>query len=432
MKWLPRRSKDPVENAENLSALERVNPRGMWTWAIVVALAGIAVRVIWFVQFRDDLANAYGHLATGHYWGAGVKFSAAASGEIPMNDLARAFAPGYGLLLKAITDWAGGATLTAGTVSTILLIIQSIAMGLATLLTFALSRRVLFGWLALAPAVLLNLSVAGLELAGGIAPGIITLFLLALAVWLVVILKEHIQHEDTGRHDSKALLLAVAAGFSIGAAVLFDPAVILFALPAIWWSFRGLGRDYATLFLVAVVLLPASWLAVVKAEAASGIPVDAAKAWAQTDAGNVTSSPSDALDRAYAVATPWNPRFARGDFESKNWNWEWLIPDSVRSDTTYISATRAVFIVIIIGYILLIAMGLIELFAEGAGSVARLIGLPILTLPLATFIAPGGNILRLPILPFTAIALTLGFVWLTENLRPYTRERRAKERGSWT
>lgn len=404
-----------MEKAVPPSALDRATPTRLWTWAVIVAIAGIAVRVIWFMKFRDDLATAYGRFESAHYWGIDGTVNGAPA--IPAQDLARAFAPGYGLLLKTIVDWLGGGTITTDTINAVLFGIQALLVGLATLLTFALSRRVLFGWVALLPAILLNLSIAAIELPGGIAPAVPTMFAVVLAVWVTIVLKEHIEHEDTGPRDTKALALAIAAGFTLGGAVLFDPAVLLAAIPIMWWSFRGLGRDYATLFVVAAILLPASWLAVVKAETVNGIPVDAARDYIQRDAGNVPSSAGDVADRAYAVATTWNPRFARGAFASENWNYEWILPSSVRTDSTYITATRIVFVVVIAAYVLLTLIGLFELFAEGAGSAARLMAIPVVMLPFATFLSGDGNVLRMPALPLIAIAIALGLVWLSENLR---------------
>lgn len=408
-----------MEKAAQPSALDRATPTRLWTWAVIVAIAGIAVRVLWYLQFKDDLSTAFGELSSAHYWFVDGKVNGAPA--IPAQDLARAFAPGYGVMLKVIVDWLGGGTISASTANSILFGFQLAFVAIVTLLTFALSRRVLFGWVALAPAVLVNLSIAAIELPGGIAPAVPTMLAVVLAVWVTVVLKEHIEHEDTGPRDTKALVLAVAAGFALGIAVLFDPAVLLAALPILWWSFRGLGRDYAVLFVVAAILLPASWLAVVKAETVNGIPVDAARDYIQRDAGNIPASATEVADRAYAVATTWNPRFARGAFASENWNYEWAIPKSVRTDSTYITATRVIFAVVMIAYVLLTLIGLIELFAEGAGSSARLIAIPVVTLPFATFLSPDGNVLRLPALPLIGIAMTLGSVWLIENLRASNR-----------
>lgn len=410
-----------MEKAPQLSALDRATPTRLWTWAVIIAIAGAAARVIWFLQFQHDLPNGYLEAFSPHYWGIDglIVFEDGVGGlaGTAQQDLARAFAPAYGLTLKTIVELGGGIEASKETIGWILLGIQTVCVALATLLTFALSRRVLFGWVALVPAILLNLSIALIELPGGVAWGVPTMLAVVLAVWITVVLKEHIAHEDTGPRDSKALLLTIAAGFTLGGAVLFSPAVLLAAIPILWWSFRGLGRDYATLFVVAAILLPASWLAVVKAETVNGIPIGAARDYIQQDSGNIPAGLGMAVDRGYAVATTWNPRFARGDFASENWNYEWVLPQSIRSDTTYITATRVLFAFFIVAYVLLTLIGLLELFAEGAGSAARLIAIPAVMLPFATFFSAGGNIMRLPALPLIAIALTLGSVWISENLR---------------
>ena len=46
-----------------------------------------------------------------------------------------------------------------------------------------------------------------------------------------------------------------------------------------------------------------------------------------------------------------------------------------------------------------------------------LIALPVISVPLATFLAPEGNLLRLAVLTLIVISLTLGLVWMTEKMR---------------
>ena len=58
----------------------------------------------------------------------------------------------------------------------------------------------------------------------------------------------------------------------MGAAILFNPAALLLVPFLLWWAYRGLGAEHATLLLVAVVLLPASWLAVAQTSLPDGIP----------------------------------------------------------------------------------------------------------------------------------------------------------------
>jgi hypothetical protein len=259
-------------------------------------------------------------------------------------------------------------------------------------------------------------------------PQVPLMFLVIFGIWQVTILQERLPE---GRGPA-AMFLTISAGFTLGAAVLFNPAALLLVPLILWWAFRGIGSEHATLLLVAVVLIPASWLAVSQTQIEGGIPTGQAKAWVQKDAGNVPNSVDEVGDRVYSIATPWNARFARGSYASTNWNYEWILPASLRTDPSYQAATRGLIGFFMVLFVVLILLGLTELFAEGAGSGARLLALPVLTLPFATFLSANGNVLRLPMLPFLMIALTLGWIWLTENLRPYIRERRAERRVEWT
>lgn len=393
------------------NALERVTPRRLWTWALILAAAGIALRVIWFVTYEHDLPFAFGSTASGHLWWIQDAVGAAhrAGGAIDSYSVTRAFAPGYGVMLRLLDGVAAG---DAHTMSLLLLGIQSLLAALATLVTFALSRRVLFGGVAIVPALLLTLSIALIELPGGFAPQVIVMFLLVVAVWLITMLREKLA---AGREPG-IVLLTIGGGFALGAAVLFNPAVLLCVPLILWWAFRGLGRDDAILLIVATVLLPACWCAVAQSQISGGLPTEQAAAWFDSANGRIVDSVGDAADRTYAVVTPWNPRFARGAYSVENWNYERVLPQSLRADPTYISVSRVIFLLLIAASLLLVLAGLFELFAEGAGSSPRLIALPVISVPLATLLAPEGNLLRLAVLPLIVISLTLGLVWVGEKL----------------
>jgi hypothetical protein len=394
-----------VEVVSERRALDSASPRRLWFWAFVIALVGTLLRVVWFFRYQDWLPLGFGSIASGHLW-ALHGFGA----ELHSNslELTRAFAPGYGVVVRAASQYGGSAHGT----SVALLVIQSLFAALATLITFALARRVLFGFAALVPCVLVTASVALLELPGGLAPQVPLMLLLVLGVWLLTILREQL-----GERRGRDLTLTVAAGFVLGAALLFNPAVLLLAPVVLWWSFRGVGREHALLLIVATILLPASWFAVADSVFENNLPVEQAQVWAEPASGNVVDSPAAALDRAYALATPWNPRFARGTWSSMNWNYEWILPLSLRGETTYQAATRVLAAVLMTGALLLVLAGVLALFAEAAGSAERLLALPVLTLPLATFFSPGGNLLRVPILPFLMICLCVGAAWLLDIRR---------------
>jgi hypothetical protein len=272
------------------------------------------------------------------------------------------------------------------------------------------------------------MSIALIELPGGLAPQIPLMFLIVLGIWLITILRERLP-KLTG---PKAVALTIAAGISLGGAILFNPAALLLVPLVIWWAFRGLGTDHATLLLVAVLLLPATWLAVIQTQAADGIPTAQVQTWIEQGSGNLPDSVEELGNRVYSIATPWNARFARGSYSSMNWNYEWVLSEQVRADSNYEAATRGLIAFFMVLFVALILLGVVALFAEGAGSAARLIALPVVALPFATLLSPNGNTLRIALLPFLMIALTLGWSWLQENLKPYIRERRAPKPVEWT
>lgn len=395
-----------VEAVSLARPIDRASPSRLWFWACVIALVGVCLRLTWFDRYGDDLILAFGSVSSGHLWFLPVERLAIGSPAVDSFEMTRAFAPGYGLMLRGLWDAAGDVT----GVEQLLVALQSLIVAAATLVTVALSKRVLFGYSALLPAALITASVALIELPGGMAPQLPLMLLLVLAVWLITLARERVP-DMTGL---KPVLCTLVGGLLLGAAILFNPAVLLLALFVCWWAFRGLGREHATLLVVAVLLLPACWMAVVHTQAARGIPTAQLGAWTEPENGEVADSVAAAGDRAYAVVTPWNPRFARGQWSSMNWNYEWLLPFSVRGETTYQSATRVLAAVLMIGYLLLVLGGVVALFAEGAGAASRLIALPVLTLPLATFVSPIGNLVRVSILPFLMIALVVGAAWLLE------------------
>lgn len=388
--------------------LDLASPRRLWFWACVIALAGVALRVFWFSRFEDRLAMGFGEVFSGHLWALPTAEIPPHGGATDSLTLTKAFAPSYGALLRGAWELAGDLP----TMRFVLLVAQSTMAAAATLLTFALSRRVLFGVWALWPCALMTASVALIELPGGLAPQVPLMLLLVLIAWILTLLRERTRELSRGAGE---VVLTVAAGLVLGAALLFNPAVLLLALPLLWWAFRGIGREYATLLLVATILLPASWMAVADSVIPGSLPVEQARTWSEPASGNVVANADEAVDRAYAVITPWNPRFARGAWSSGNWDYEWIMPHSIRAESTYRAATRPLAVILMVGYLLLVLAGAVALMAEGAGSAARLLALPVLTLPLVTFLSPAGNLLRVPILPFLMICAAVGAAWLLSS-----------------
>lgn len=418
-----------VNTVRSMSVLDRVTPQRLWLWAIVIALAGVVLRVFWFGQYEADLPFAFGSTLTGHAWALDPQFRApVAPGALNSYYLTRAFAPGYGVVLRAVYEAAGGATASAHAVGVALLIVQSAMAFVATLVTYALSRRVLFGYLSLLPAALLTLSIALIELPGGIAPQVPAMLVLLLAVWLITLVREC----PPGERGARAVALTTVGGLLLGAAVLFNPAILLPVPLILWWGFRGLGREYATLLLVATILLPAGWIAVADSVTPGSLPVDQAQQWLEPAHGNVVSNASEAADRAYNVITPWNERWARGAYVSSNWNWEWILPASIRADASYKSASDALMIVLMLLYAGFALLGVVELISEGAGSAARLIALPVIAVPLATFVVPAGNALRLPVLPLLLIAFALGAARVLDNVDLSFGRHPAPKDAGWT
>lgn len=411
------------------SALDRATPRRLWLWALVIALVGVALRVLWFVEYEDVLPFAWGETLTGHAWAFDPELRVPVLPEaLDSYQLTRGFAPAYGAMVRGLVEAAGGSGVSAHTVSLLLLIVQTAMLFVVTLLTYALSRRVIFGWIALLPAALLTLSLALLELPGGLAPQIPLMMLLLAAVWLTTLVRE----TPPERRGVASVGQTILAGFLFGAAVLFNPAALLALLPVLWWSFRGFGRDYATLLLVASVLLPACWLAVAHSQLPGGLPTGELSAWSDSANEKLPETLGDVGERAAGVVGPWSVRWARGAYAAENWNWEQALPAGVREESTWRSASAGLATVLAVLYVLFLLAGLVELMAEGAGSAARLLALPVPGLLLVTLIAPGGDVLRLAVLPLMLIAITLGLVWIADRPRSERSERRARWDGDWT
>lgn len=396
----------PAGGGGRSHALDRATPRNLWIWAVVIAAAGTAVRVFWFLNWQDALVQDFRGFDSAHFWSLAARIP---HGPVPDNGLlAKAFAPGYGGILWALTDHWGNDFKSA---LNELVAAQVAVVFASSLLTFALARRVLFGWTALIPVGLLNVSVALFELPSRVAPELWTMLLLLLVIWQAAILHEKL----SAGGQPRLLLLTLSTGFTLGVAVLVNPGALIVLPLLVWWAFRGLGIEHATLFLIAAVLLPACWVAIAQANLADGLPTVEISSYIDPAHGNVAGDGSDALDRAYNVATPWLPRFAR-EYAVDNWNWETPLPTSVTGDSTWETAAKSAAIAFMIGYALLVLLGVIELFGEAPGSASRLLALP-LPMLLLTFAMDGGNIVRVNVLPFLLIAIALGGVWCAEQLQ---------------
>ncbi len=120
-------------------------------------------------------------------------------------------------------------------------------------------------------------------------------------------------------------------------------------------------------------------------------------------------------DRAVALLSPWNEVHARGVYDSGEWDYHKLLPAATRGDPTFQRIDDGLAIAWIAIYALLLALGVISMWAEGPGSAARLMALPLVTVPLVYLVMHAENRSRVAILPFIAISLSLGMAWIFER-----------------
>jgi hypothetical protein len=141
---------------------------------------------------------------------------------------------------------------------------------------------------------------------------------------------------------------------------------------------------------------------------------------ARAGLSEITDHPADSAlavpDRLVALFTPWNPTFARGTYSSDHWGYQRLVPASLHSNATYKNAERVLVIALMVLYVLMMIVGLWGMWLEGAGSVARVIALPVIVLPLVHLMFHAENRFRVPLLPLIAIAITLGVLSTWDTL----------------
>jgi hypothetical protein len=121
------------------------------------------------------------------------------------------------------------------------------------------------------------------------------------------------------------------------------------------------------------------------------------------------------VDRAITLLSPWNRVHARGAYDSGEWDYHQLLPAATRGDPTFERIDDGLAIAWISIYALLLLLGVISMWAEGPGSVARLMALPLVTVPLVYLVMHAENRSRVVILPFIAISLSLGMAWIFER-----------------
>lgn len=450
----------PTASVEELAG---ISAKRLWTWACIVALLGVVARAAWYFNFQDEFAWRLGPDGMTHLNQA-VGYMLGGIGNPEAGSLSPAYReflpPGYPLFLSAIFQPFGSQEAYALGEGPLLAvrIVQWLMAGGLTLMTFALARRVLFGWAALVPAVLVTLSAGLLDLPNLLASETLLAFLLCGSLLLLVKARE-IDGRDRG-------LLVLLAGLAFSYALLTQPRIVLLLPFAAIWLGRNLNVKFGAAFAIVALALPVGWIvrdyvlfdefvpvsiagqvAVytdnVEPVGGSGTVARAAPAecprtqllvspleyrfnWARcmqaAGVDEIAAHPGDSAlavpDRVAALFSPWNPTRARGNYSVPHADYHYLVPAATRTDSTFRQIDRTLGYVWVAGYIALLIVGLATLLVEGPLSPARLIALPLLTLPLIHLVLHAENRFRLALLPFALIALTLGALTAWDALKP--------------
>lgn len=504
-----RRGREPATAVtdENLSAqapapnVDRDGPpaRRLWEWAILLALAGLAARVAWFLHHGNDqlvlhsgtdgavwITQAHGYLR-----GAIVDPVYSSLADV----YREAYPPGYPLFLAAL--WKALPLRDVldehEYVVAIAFAVQSLLAAATTLITFALARRVLFGLSALLPPLILTTSFALVDLPNRFANETLLAFLLATTVLLLVKAREAsrtdrntaaaptptVEQAIDGENEEwsaldeppprrrrrglSAGMLVTLAGLTSSYAVLTQPRMAIMLPFVAAWLATALPWRFTLGFVILALLLPAGWIARDFAIYDEFVPislngpaslyednvdpiggdgfvrgaappqcsrelladenlsdhVEWARCMQREGFAEMVSHPGMSVaavgDRLAALLSPWNPVHARGTYDSRNWDYHRLLPAATRTDPTFKNIDAALSVVWVAFYGLLIALGVLSLWSEGPGSTARLIAIPLITLPLAHLALHAENRLRVPLLPLLSIASALGVIWLIEH-----------------
>ncbi|MBI5309645.1 MAG: hypothetical protein HZB14_01250 [Actinobacteria bacterium] len=495
--------------------------RELWLIAGLLALLGLAGRIAWYKHYNDALFLRVGPDGMTYFNQAvdQMREIYGVSGGEPVAAVYRDYLPpGYPLFLATLWKlvplhgvigerefWI--AAVRAARVAQWLL-----AAGV-TLMTFALARRVLFGYSALLPPLLITASIAMVDVPNLLAAETLLAFLLTATVLLLVKARENaVQAErraaaereraatrgepieetvvlddlddfeplDEAEDQSRwaALdeppsaesgrdwtgLCVLLAGFGLSYAVLVQPRFALLIPFAAAWTLRALPKGQTAVFVVVALLLPGGWIARDYAEQSRILPLsigaqaavyednvdpiggdgtsggaappacprvmlasgdDAERQeWADCmltqGIDQITAHPRDSLaavgDRLAAMLSPWNSDYARGPYSSDLFSYPELVPRATLDDPAYATTRDWLNVLWILIYAALLLAGALAMWAEGPGSDARLMTLPLISLPIATFVYHGENLHRLPLLPLVTIAISLGLLHLGERL----------------
>ncbi len=455
--------------AARVDELAGVSSRRLWAWACLIALLGVAARVGWYLYFENDFEWRLGPYGV-EYLGQAVSYMQSAIGNPAAGSQAPAWRemlpPGYALFLAAVFQPFGAQEAFAQGDGPMMAVrvVQWLMLGGVTLMTFALARRVLFGWVALVPAVLVTISIAMVDLPSLLANETLLVFLLTAAVLLLVKANEAVGRDRVG--------LVLLAGLALSYAVLTQPRLVLVVPFAVVWLWRSQGARLGIALAVLALLLPAGWVVRNYAVFDRVVPVSPAGhasvyndnvdpvggtgtveraappecprtqlltgaitqrfTWANcmraAGVDEIAAHPADSAlavpDRIAALYSPWNPTRARGFYSTPHWDYHYLIPAATRSDDTFRRVDRTLNYVWVAGYILLVMLGVLVLWAEGPRSSARMIALPLIALPLIHLILHAENRFRVPFLPLALIAVTLGAMTAWDALRRDARPAR--------
>ncbi len=460
---------DAAGEVPSADELAGVDTRQLWTWALLIALLGVAARVGWYFYFESEFAWRLGPQGM-EYLGQGVGFLQGAVTDPAAGPAAPAWRemlpPGYGLLLAGLFAPFGAdqAFAQADGPMMAVRVAQWLMAGAVTLMTFALARRVLFGWIALVPAALVTASVAVVDLPSLIDPATLLVFLLTATVLLLVKAGE----SDDRQRGGYTLLAGLAFSF----ALLAQPRLVLLLPLAALWLAKVAPARYVAAFALLALLLPAGWMARnyvlfdqvvpvspyghasvytdnVDPVGGSGtveraVPVECPRTelltgpieqrfdWTSCmqSAGfsEIADHPDQSAlavpDRIAALYSPWNETRARGEYATPHWDYHHLLPEATLANDTFKRVDRTLNYVWVGGYILLVLVGVWVLWAEGPRSSARMIALPLIALPLIHLVLHAENRMRLPFLPLAMIAVTLGAMIAWDALRRDVRRAR--------
>lgn len=492
-----------AELSQSTEASDEPSPQRLWTWAALLTGAGIAARAVWYLRFKDDLFFSLGpdgetYVTQAQGYLRGAIFDPEATGLA--NVFREVFPPGYPLFVAGIWKPLPMHDVLAQAEYALLAvrIVQWLLGGALVLMTFALARRVLFGFTALLPPLLLTASIALVDLPNRFAYETLLAFLLTAAVLLLVNASEArgrgehgLQEEWPTRREETAEALAIddfgdewealdeaprplrrwfspgflilTAGLALSYAIVVQPRVAVVLPFVAAWVVSAFAPRHTVVFVLAALLLPAAWIArqyavydeivpisingqasvyldnvdpvggsgFVKRAAPPQCPRSMLAAddmsehfeWARCmqreGFAEMASHPFESLiavpDRLAALLSPWNPVHARGEYDVRAWDFHKLVPTATRRSETFKTVDGAANAAWIALYGLLAVLGAITLWAEGRGSSARLMAIPLATLPLVHLVFHAENRFRVPALPLLAIAVSLGLLWLKES-----------------